>query len=622
MLTGSGSTIGCAGRTSSAWASLTGATSWRTCARTRDSLDLAPKLNKIEDLYDPIGLAGKVLFLEMIKKTLPELPEDHFDELVLYETYVEGSLSRKIELLRDPSSDTNDADLVDGLEQLLEEIAVAIHIGGEGNVDLREFADGRGGAAQLLWRAALLDQTEGSSDDDASARIGSRSLLRRVSPENEDRWLVDFFHRSMKEYFVAKAFRRALNSDDAFAATRELLLRAPIQAEILGFFRLLANADQDAATVLASLAHSARVGSGQGTLGGGAISLYHAAGGRFAGSDWRSIQLDGAILAGADLSGSDFQGSTLCAADLSSADFSGTDLTSADLTGANLDAGGIVIGLTPDASAHRFLFLTDRCELGRISVHPDGSLRISVEQLPRTLRWPESLYLLREDLVLVTAHSEFLIVDISDGTAKQVAYFHVSSDLRGVAVVDQGLLGLLFEPEYADSEAMLIDIKGGQVRWRVPIQPGAGACGWFAHGVVIASGQQLLLCREDKSIKPMGYGDLEFSGAVICVDDDQAIVVTEYGREARLPLDNIADPELTTLEVHHGAGTAVTAAGVDVLSSGTDGSVALTRRDANGVPALAARAERRLRCAGARVDNMKSEREVAVFTANGAVRPN
>ena len=55
-----------------------------------DSLDLAPKLNKIKGLYDPIGLAGKVLFLEMIKKTLPELPEDHFDELVLYETYVRG----------------------------------------------------------------------------------------------------------------------------------------------------------------------------------------------------------------------------------------------------------------------------------------------------------------------------------------------------------------------------------------------------------------------------------------------------------------------------------------------------------------------------------------------------
>ena len=65
-------------------------------------------------------------------------------------------------------------------------------------------------------------------------------------------------------------------------------------------------------------------------------------------------------------------------------------------------------------------------------------------------------------------------------------------------------------------------------------------------------------------------------------------------------------------------GTAVTAAHGDVLSSGTDGSVALTRRDANGAPAVVARVERRLRCVGARVKNMKSEREIAVFTANGA----
>ena len=162
------------------------------------------------------------------------------------------------------------------------------------------------------------------------------------------------------------------------------------------------------------------------------------------------------------------------------------------------------------------------------------------------------MYLLREDLVLVTAHSEFLIADISDGTATEVAYFRVSSDLRGAAVVDQTLLGLLFEPEDADSEALLIDIESGQARWRVPVQPGADACGWFAHGVVMASGQQLLLFREDGTTVPMRYRDLEPSGAAICVHDDQAILVTEHGREAWLPLDNIADPE-HTLVVHHGA---------------------------------------------------------------------
>ena len=308
----------------------------------------------------------------------------------------------------------------------------------------------------------------------------------------------------------------------------------------------------------------------RGILGGGATSLYHAVDGQFTGYDWRSLQLDGAILADADLSGSDFQGSTLRAADLSSADLSDTDLTSADLTGANLDAGGNIISLTPDASPHRFLCLTEDCDLGRISVQADGSLKLSLIPLPRTLRWPENVYLLRKDFVLVTAHSEFLMIDISDGTATEVAYFRVSSDLRGVAVVDQKLLGLLFEPEDADCEALLIDIESGEARWRVPVQPGTNACGWFKHGLVTASGHQLLLFKKDRTTVPMSHGDLELSGAAICVHDDRAILVIQHGREAWLPLDNTADPE-HTLVVHHGASTTVAAANGDVLSSGPMG---------------------------------------------------
>lgn len=582
-----------------------------------DSLHLAPKLNKIKELYDPIGLAGKVLFLEMIKKTLPELPEDHFDELVLYETYVRGALSRKVELLRDPCSVMHDTDLLDGLEKLLEKIAIAIHVSGEGSVDLRDFAAHWGGAARLLWHASQPDPTDRDSDDnDASARIGNRSLLRRVGPENEARWLVDFFHRSMKEYFVAKALHRALSSPDPYAATRELLIKVPIQPEILGFFRLLADADQGAAIVLAALAHSARTGSGQGILGGGAISLYHAAGGQLTGSDWNSLQLDGALLAGADLSGSSFRGSTLRGADLSSADLTDTDFRSADLAGANLDAGGSVISLAADASAHRFLCLTKDCELGWISTKADGSLKFTVMPLPRMLRWPEGLYLLREDIVLVTGHSEFLIVDIGDGSAAEVAYFRVSSDLHSAAVVDQTLLGLLFEPEYADSEALLIDIESGQVRWRVQTESNRGACDWFAHGIVMASGPSLLMFREDGNVATT-HMDLEPSWAAICVHDDQAILVSEYGREAWVPLGCGSDPE-STLVVHHGAGAAVAALDGEVLSSGTDGSIALARRNANGIPSVVARVERRLRCAGARVEQMKSDRELAIFAANGA----
>ena len=63
--------------------------------------DLSSKFERIRRLYDPIGLAGKPLFLQMIKETLPTLPDEDFDELVLYDVSVRDSLERKAEMLED-----------------------------------------------------------------------------------------------------------------------------------------------------------------------------------------------------------------------------------------------------------------------------------------------------------------------------------------------------------------------------------------------------------------------------------------------------------------------------------------------------------------------------------------
>ena len=49
-------------------------------------------LANLRGLYDPIGLAAKPLFLEMIKETLTELPDDSFSETILYDTYINKSL--------------------------------------------------------------------------------------------------------------------------------------------------------------------------------------------------------------------------------------------------------------------------------------------------------------------------------------------------------------------------------------------------------------------------------------------------------------------------------------------------------------------------------------------------
>jgi hypothetical protein len=63
-------------------------------------------LSAICKLHDPIGLATKPLFLQMIKETMNglsdpiKLPSD-LNEMRLYESYVDQALRRKIRFLED-----------------------------------------------------------------------------------------------------------------------------------------------------------------------------------------------------------------------------------------------------------------------------------------------------------------------------------------------------------------------------------------------------------------------------------------------------------------------------------------------------------------------------------------
>ena len=371
-----------------------------------------------------------------------------------------------------------------------------------------------------------------------------------------------------------------------------------------------------AGTLLASLTHSARIGSGQGSLGGGAISLYCSMGGSMRRSDWRCLDLDGALLARSDLSGSDLRTSALRGADLSLTDLTNADLRGSDLTDANLDAGGSIIALSADVTPHRYICLTEESALGRIVVDADGSLRFFFIPLPLSLRWPENLFILAEDLVLITAHSEFLIVEIGSGTAEEVAHFRISSDFRSTAVVGQKFLGMLFESEWGANEALLVDIDSGQVVWRIRVAPHGGACGWSADGVLIAYNTDVVFYHADGTVSTIRT-NLQPSGRIMTVDGDIAVAVTYDGQAVWLQIDGPTGTE--SVSVHSGAGTAVVAAEGDVLSAGSDGSLALIRQDGTGEPVVASRLERRLRCSGARVEGLKGNQERLIFLANGAV---
>ena len=110
---------------------------------------------------------------------------------------------------------------------------------------------------------------------DARARLGVRSLLK-PSPQADqpEAWSVNFCHRSMAEYFVARALVRALRH--GHPAAGDLLSSVILGPEITDFAALSLNKDDrvaDMTRTLATLARSAGLGADHGYLGGNAITL-------------------------------------------------------------------------------------------------------------------------------------------------------------------------------------------------------------------------------------------------------------------------------------------------------------------------------------------------------------
>ncbi len=98
-------------------------------------------LASLRSLYDPIGLAAKPLFLEMIKETLRDLPDDTFSETILYDTYINKSLRTKWELLADPGDELTSDELIENLTEILEDVAVRLQETNGAYLYLRDYQD-------------------------------------------------------------------------------------------------------------------------------------------------------------------------------------------------------------------------------------------------------------------------------------------------------------------------------------------------------------------------------------------------------------------------------------------------------------------------------------------------
>ena|GEM_PF-2560263 len=415
-------------------------------------VDAEEKLARLAHLYDPIGVARKPLFLEMIKEALPELPDDHFDEVVLYRTYVERSIRRKIEYLADDQAELTRAETIENLQAILEEIATRLYLEEKAHIELRSLRLPNGELAEQLWRmsdgaVALLAS---DASDDARARIGIRSLLKPVQGTgiDPDRWPVDFFHRSMREYFFARAILRALRDD----AAARMLAAAPLQPEVMDFVRLLIEAEPDRQPFLARLTGLARGAVRLGapsSCGGNAISLLFALQRSLPRVDWSGLDLDNAYLAGADLRGMNFSGSSLRLANLDNADLREADLRNADLAGVRLEETARVLALSQTSptggTSAVYAFYSDRkVRRWRLDVRGRLDVRTFLPDLPKEIHGVATGPF--GDLVVLSS-GQLEIYLLIDGDFVLASQFRPRMDLRGLRGSGADLLLSLERPD-------------------------------------------------------------------------------------------------------------------------------------------------------------------------------
>jgi hypothetical protein len=311
-------------------------------------------LSIVSKLHDPLGLTLKPLYLQMFEATLNKFQEEEPDEsklkeineISIYDAYIDETLDRKIDLLEREEKIADLMDLSSNLKKILEQIAIKLQESNDTYISLEKFSEEFGKKYdEILWKISdsgkqvnETDTEKYDSSEDAAARVQVRSLLTRVTGDNiKGRRPINFFHRSMHEYFVAKGICRALSEDKERAS--RLLAKLPLTHEILYFTAELMkkNYPGNFEKNLLEIIRSTFSFSGGDSPGGNAITLLFRLLGKLPGSDWSGLNLDGANLSGANLSGKNFRETSMRFANLDNVNFEEADFSNSDLTGVRIE---------------------------------------------------------------------------------------------------------------------------------------------------------------------------------------------------------------------------------------------------------------------------------------------
>ncbi len=587
-----------------------------------DRLGLRERMERLRRLYDPIGLAGKPLFLQMIKVTLESLPEDHFDEVTLYRTYVDLSLSRKIELLRDPEMEILDSELKENLAQVLESIAWRIHRSDNDYVNLAELREEfPQGIAGLLWRMGASEGSVGE-ESDAEARVGVRSLLRPATGD-QSLWPVSFFHRSMQEYFCASHIVRSIKR--GIAAAQAVLWESTFGAEIGQFAIAILRSEDTTADLVATLTAIARSSLIElpGAGGGGALSLLYGLTGDVPGTEWGGLRLDGCSLPSVDLSDKSFAGSSLRAAILDNATLDRADLSGADLTGVRIEDTAAVAALCVAGGA-------------LVVVYDDGTIR-SWRRMGNGGQWFSTIVAQRSTsnrawIVTVTEANRVIVVgrfleiwemDNADGSGRLVTRFRVRSDVVGMSIAPGGTVVILHESEHGTVDGLMVDLSSLMASnvgtepsdaaiaahddWLVALPSSAGRL-----SIVFSDGAQETLVIGSDEPSCVAIGSAAGMHTLVVGTVRGTVLMSVLAPQSGTPL---IPPLIEARSEHHGVVTGVAVGHGLVASGGLDGMVCVVQGEELLLDGMAPwqKLNLEIACAGLKFEGVVGEVEQAML---------
>ena len=231
--------------------------------------------------------------------------------------------------------------IIKNMINILEEVAREINNRSEDFVYLSDVI-GNKREAMDLWK---LIEKDSNVQENEQANIAVRSLLsRKETKANSEgkKWPVEFFQRSMYEYFLARCITRLIVEDSE--KVQQIFSKKKLANEIIDFASLILKKKndwqlyEDALLKLLKLTKNCKDedNSEMKNLGCNSINLLYKLKRELPGKDWTNLILDEADLTGADLSGKNFSGTSLKLSRLDNVILEETDFSNANLTGALL----------------------------------------------------------------------------------------------------------------------------------------------------------------------------------------------------------------------------------------------------------------------------------------------